>query len=563
MLDLEKDHTPSLHDPARFQLKATLDGNADSPNILEFHFHSISIGEKRSANANDTIAGRLRAGDCRFVSLIALANDLAISSLLYLDRPTTYRVNELQAPEWSGRLVGTTSKIKEHFVTDEPPLASEMFDEMTEPVAAYIRQRREHAKRLRGLQWTLQHEITARKIETNLRPALNVMDTLARMRELLEQPVDADTAVVKTALELSNGELTITDMDSASAQMEQLNTITPPPSQAMDQTDDASAQSMKYTLATVATFMQPGWQDQRLSANNFANAYNSIVSYWISPLSSSVPGRIRLAKEQLARRLAADITLASHKLRPEPIAEPVETQQDEKPESQSQTQSQTWDLPMRVAELPQTQTNQFSNTLASQSALPTPSPTGTPSVTTASSRTSAFTSLEVSRLRKYATFTKPAPPSLPRSLNKILSHWTPGADPANYDWLSTSRQITQQTQDEEADSQLTEKQRARLHRKAERHIRRQRKEAAASQQQHLASSQMPELVVSASQPQVGGGRSEQARPPPGFGGMVGGSSQSFAPGVASQAVPGRFGGTAGFGGGAARTPAKKKRKQGF
>lgn len=557
MLDFERDQTPSLHDPARFQLKATLDGNADSPNILEFHFHSISIGEKRSANTNDTIAGRLRAGECRFVSLIALTNDLAIASLLYLDRPTTYRVSEVQAPEWSGRLVGTTSKIKEDFVTDEPPLASDMFDEMNEPVAAYIRQRREHAKRLRGLQWTLQHENTARKIETNPAPASNVMDTLAHMRELLEQPVDADTAAMKTALELSNGELTITDMDSASAQMEQLNTISPPPSQALDQTDDAGAQSMKYTVATVATFMQPGWQDQRLSASNFTNAYNSIVSCWISPLSSSIPGRIRLAKEQLARRLAADITLASHILRPEPIAEPVETQQDEKPESQSQ--SQTWDLPMRVAELPQTQTNQFSNTLASQSALPTPSPTGTPSITTASSRTTSFTSLEISRLRKYATFTKPPPSTLPRSLSKILSHWTPGADPSAYDWLSTSRQITQQTQDEEADSQLTEKQRARLHRKAERHIRRQRKEAAASQQQHLASSQMPELVVSASQPQVGGGRSEQARPPPGFGGMVGGSSQSFAPGVASQAVPGRFGGT----GGVARTPAKKKRKQGF
>ena len=211
----------------------------------------------------------------------------------------------------------------------------------------------------------------------------------------------------------------------------------------------------------------------------------------------------------------------------------------------------------------------YASQLQSQSqSLPTPSPTGTPSVTTASSRTS-ISSAEISHLKKFTTFTKPIPSTLPRSLTKILNHWTLGSNPEAYDWVATSRTISQQTREEEADSQLTEKQRARAHRKAERHIRRQRKEAQASQVQMLASSQMPELVVSASQPQaVGGGvrgdigggskffasAGRQGAPPPsGFGGMMG-SSQSMGPAAASQAVAGRFGG---------RPPVKKKRKQGF
>ncbi|KAM0723116.1 hypothetical protein Q7P37_001316 [Cladosporium fusiforme] len=546
MLDLES-HSPVLHDPARFQMKTSSSGSLDTANNLELHLQSISIAEKRSANVEDTLAGRLRAGDCRFLSLTALAHDLTISNLLYLDRPSEYRTSEVHTPTWSNRLTGTTSKIKDKFVTDEPQLASELFDQMNEPVAAYIKQRREHANRLSGLEWTLQHEHTAREIEQSPQLASNVMDILAQVRDFLGQATEVDTAVTRTVLELSNGELTIQDMDAASAQMGQLTVMSPSLHRPEEQNDDAVTHSMKFTLTCV-----PCWQSSKLPANSFTGVYDSIVSHWISPLSASVPGRVRLAKEQLARRLAADITLASHVLQPEEIAEPAETQQDGKPE----TQSHSWELPVRGAEA--SQASQFSNTLASQSALPTPSPTGTPSVTTASSRNSAFSSAEVARLRKYAVFNKPAPSSLPRSLNKILSHWTPGTDPATYDWISTSRKITQQTQEEEADSQLTEKQRSRLHRKAERHIRRQRKEAAASQQQHLASSQMPELVVSASQPHTTGGRSESQRlPVPGtsFGGMVG-SSQSIAPIAASQAVAGRFGG-------GVRPPVKKKRKQGF
>lgn len=550
VLDLEESQNPTLYDPARFQLRLTPDETLHNAKVSEIHFQLVSVAEKRSADVGNTLADHLRAGDCRFISLIALTDTLTVSSMLYLDRPTESHANEACAPTWSGRLVGTTPSIKDEFVTDEPPLASEVFDQMNEPVAAYIKQRREHAKRLPGLQWTLQHERTARKIDQRSPLSSNIMATLDQVRELLEQPVETDAAVTKTALELSDGELTIHDMGLASTEMKQLPTMSKSPSfQPSDELNDAPTRGMKFAL--VPTFVHPRWQNPSPLANTLSSTYDSIVSYWISPLPKSIPGRIRLAKEQLARRLAADVTLASHILRPEEITDPTETQQD--------PGSQTWDLPMRGAE--PSQASQFSAPIASHSALPTPSPTGTPSVTTASSRTSAYSSAEVSRLRKYATFTKPAPSSLPRSLTKILSHWTPGADPSTYDWITTSRQITQQTQEEEADSQLTEKQRARLHRKAERHIRRQRKEAAASQQQHLASSQMPELIVSASQPQFGGGRSESQRlpgPPMGFAGLAG-SSQSVAPalGAASQGVAGRFGG------GGMRPPVKKKRKQGF
>lgn len=181
-----------------------------------------------------------------------------------------------------------------------------------------------------------------------------------------------------------------------------------------------------------------------------------------------------------------------------------------------------------------------------RSILPTPSPSATPSITTASSGTSVFAP-EVSRLARITSFSKPAPSALPRSLRNVLAHWPPDEDPDNYDWVKTSRRIRHADEAFEDEAGMTEKERLRLQRRAERHIRRQRKEAAASQAAQIASSQAPEIAISASQPR---GDKVESQPV-----GLAASSQIQDRGVpsASQMVPGRFGGR----------PAKKKRKQGF
>jgi len=562
-LSVDENQAVKLHDPANFNLNLGIAGGMSCANIHEFHLQSASMNEKRSADVDNTLAGRLRGDGNRFVAVTVLRTDHSIASALYLNRPSLGPTERCLQPSWRGGLIGTSAKIKDSFVVDDDFVGRDEAERSTEPVARYVKRRRQRANGFQGNVWTVQYKRIAIKVERRPIEIENVDAVLLRVRDLLGQSPEPGVSPMQTLLELSTGELDMTDMDRFSAEIQRLSTMehfnlpsTP------DDTDDVDTNT-RVVLRPVEHISLLGQQSTIHSGSNIVPTYDAIVSHWISPLSPWVPGRVRLAKEQHARRLAAELALASHVLRVEDIEEPTETQEDTKTTG---SQKQSWDLPMHMAssQVNNPYASQLQSQSQSQSALPTPSPTGTPSVTTASSRTSVY-SAEVSHLKKFTTFTKPTPSTLPRSLTKILNHWTLGSDPSAYDWIATSRTISQQTREEEADSQLTEKQRARAHRKAERHIRRQRKEAQASQVQMLASSQMPELVVSASQPQAVGGSARgdgnsksfapagrQVAPPTNFGGMLG--SSQMGPTAASQAVAGRFGG---------RPPAKKKRKQGF
>lgn len=553
---MDDDQKMTLHDPVRFELQSDNTGNSDVDGIVDLHLQSVAIAEKRSVIVDDTLIGRLREDGCRFITLTSLKKDLSLSSLLQLDHSSEQHVPNLESPTWKSKLLGTSAKIKDDFVVDDELVTVDVADMTLEPISSYVKQRRQRVERLLGQEWTLNYTRTAIGVGQYRTQMQSIDDILTQTSEILEQTPEPGFAPMQTLLELSTGELSSSDMDRASAQIAHLTTgASLPISQLPGEMDDDD-HSTRVVLRFIEGISISGLLPTSHTVGAIASTYDAIVSYWITPLHNKVPGRVRLAKEQLARRIAAELTLASHVLRIEEIEEQPESQQDTNPA----TESQSWDLPMHFA------SSQLQNPFASQyksqsqSVLPTPSPTGTPSVTTASSRATTLFSAEISNLSKFTTFTKSTPSALPRSLSKLLSHWTPGTDPAAYDWVATSRSINQRTREEEADSQLTEKQRARAHRKAERYIRRQRKEAEISQSQMLASSQMPELVVSASQPQPQPARKptafsqgRQGPVPPAFGGMPS-SSQHIGPGAASQAVPGRFGG---------RPPAKKKRKQGF
>jgi RNA polymerase I-specific transcription initiation factor RRN6 len=555
-LTLNEDRKVMLHDPIRSELNFHEHRNEAVGDIVGLHLQSVAIAEKRSVDVDDTHLGRLREDGCRFINVTALRRDLSLNSLLQLDHPSEHQIPEFTSPTWQGKLLGTSARIKEDFVVDDDLVTTNVADLTLQPVASYVKQRRQRAEHLFGQEWALDYQRTAGKVGQRTTQTRSIEDVLTQTQEMLEQPPELEFTPMQTLFELSAGELTMSDMDRISAQIAHLTEMAPPSTSQLPGEMDDNDFSKRIVLRSIEGTPLPGLLSTDHPAGVFASTYDAIISDWITPLHNKVPGRIRLAKEQLARRLAAELTLASHILRSEDIEEQPESQQDANPT----LESQSWDLPMHLASS-QVQ-NPFASQLKSQSqsVLPTPSPTGTPSVTTASSRATTLFSAEISNLSKFTTFTKSTPSALPRSLSKLLSHWTPGTDPASYDWVATSRSISQRTREEEADSQLTEKQRARAHRKAERYIRRQRKEAEASQAQMLASSQMPELAVSASQPQLPSARKpaaasqgRQGPAPPTFGGMLS-SSQHMGPGAASQAVPGRFGG---------RPPVKKKRKQGF
>lgn len=262
---------------------------------------------------------------------------------------------------------------------------------------------------------------------------------------------------------------------------------------------------------------------------SIAILYDMIVSRWLAPLGQTVPGRVRLAKEQLARRVAADLLFASHALKQHAMV--IEEQDTQTSVDQGPSATISSGQP--------------------PGSLPTPTPSLASSMVSgsASSHPSTLIPHELARLSRYTTFveTTAAPSALPRSLSNILKHWKVGSDPANYDWQATQQRLETNFDDQG----LTDKQRARLKRRTERHLERQRRETAVAQSQGFMSSQAPQ-VLSASQPislpernYVG---ASQPLVVPSSSQAPQSQSQAF---PASQVEPGRFGG---------RGPPKKKRR---
>ena len=255
------------------------------------------------------------------------------------------------------------------------------------------------------------------------------------------------------------------------------------------------------------------------------------------------------ARDERARRIAAEVSLASQLLRVE------KRKQEEDGVGESQTQSRAFDLPVRQFRDQDSSQDAKASTYDASGRLQTPAlptPSASASTITGSSHLSSFAAPEVARLSKYTTFSEEAPPALPRALNKVLSHWAVGIDPAEYDWQSTARQVSRRGEEAD-DDDMTEKERRQMQRRTERYIRRQRSEAEESQRQQMLSSQAPE-IVSASQPaQRQGLRRAESQV---SAGAAVGSSQSYGLSqmVASQVVPGPHGG---------RRPPRKKRKSGF
>ncbi|KAF2207486.1 hypothetical protein CERZMDRAFT_102383 [Cercospora zeae-maydis SCOH1-5] len=281
-----------------------------------------------------------------------------------------------------------------------------------------------------------------------------------------------------------------------------------------------------------------------LHAHSLPETYHAIMSCWLAGLADVIPGRVRLAKAAVARQVTIQLALASRIAHAgnrvsQPLAHDMEEQHC-RTETLSKmpitallhARNEDSAEPMELAE-----SSQFST-------LPTPSPTATPSVITMSTGLSSLAAPEIYRLCRYTTFSKPSPSVLSRPMSRVLSHWTIGESPAEYDWQSVSKHVQRDEEGEDDIEDMSERDRKRLQRRAERHIKRQRREAAASQAQQMASSQAPEILT-ASQPAVVARDSQPSIT----------SSQPTAARIAaaSQVVPGRFGGR----------PVKKKRKSGF
>jgi len=311
--------------------------------------------------------------------------------------------------------------------------------------------------------------------------------------------------------------------------------------------------------------------------------YNNLVSHWLSPLNPLVAGRIRLAKEQLIRRIAAELCLSIHCLRKQlPAADLIQDQETQYTDSQAD-----------VA-LPSSQ-------VAPSSSLPTPSPSTSPSLHGHTFAGASSTALD--RLRMYITIDPPSTlPSISTSTNRILSHWSLHNDPSEYSWAATTTALTRDSEASLAASALSDRQRARLRRKSEKLAARSARENTLAQNYSSTLSQAPALISSSQVPlssQMPNASQSQGmekkrrrddagftipfRPPAsparglGFGivsspvlqrsGQTQGSSQMLppassqsvdGPGAVSQIESGRFGGRTSLG-----PKRKKRRTEGF
>lgn len=538
---IEAEERIVVFDPVELRLPGGIKG---------LHFADVALYIRPRAD-DSCVAIGYRDRGIRFYNLLYLREDLALTQQLYATATLALRGPETIQPTWEGGL-GAKSSIKlrkESFVVDDDELdSSEAGHSRGRPTSSFVRHRRKQVPSRRGADWTISLELTARGLEhANVQQPCD--EILHAIEDVLQRQSLEQMLPLRTLREFGQGEVSVIDVEESTTKLQDLAIVEASlTGKHDDYGDDAPPESgNRLVLRNLSKPCRPNLDPEHGDLSMSA-IYDSMVKDWITSLPANVPGRTRLAKEQLVRRAAAEVALASRVIRIE------DTVQQPLPEPKPSHQS--WELPVRGGALPSSSqtlppSSQYldssSQLQSQQSLLPTPSPSATPSVTTGSSHPSTFAAPEITRLSRYTTFSKPAPSALPRSLTNILSHWTLGADPANYDWLSTSRRIAQR--EDETDEAMTEKERARMQRRAERHMRRQRREAAASQAAQLASSQAPE-IVSASQPlQVPVGKTE-SQP---YG--VAGSSQSLGLSQlpASQVVPGRFGGR----------PAKKKRKQGF
>lgn len=336
-------------------------------------------------------------------------------------------------------------------------------------------------------------------------------------------------------------QLTISDLDQASADFQSLLDVTS--RQMWDlHSQETQPQVVVSDLTDTNLPSLPRMENQRTEVTV---VYDDIVGSFLGPLSQRVAGRVRLAKEQAARRLTADVCLASHSIGPSPA-----DQLQGATRGSAGSQSGNIPIPFRTDALGPGMTGSSQDLGMSSQALPTPSPSATPSLASnsLSSHPSTLVASEYAHLQRLTTFSsdKVAPAPLLKSLSNMLAHWKPGGDPDQYDWLAAQRQLDKEAEFEDED--LTPEERARLKRRAEKHLRRQRRETALAQSQGLLSSQAPGLVSSSQVVPIG------VSQPLGFARSQVTQSQGFEF-PASQVEPGRFGG---------RAPAKKRRRtQGF
>ncbi|KAK6006482.1 hypothetical protein QM012_006892 [Aureobasidium pullulans] len=503
-----------------------------SPATLSFQIQSVQFGESGHHERSSGPGKIYQDLSVRFFVTTAITSDMAIVQKLYYATPNNLSGSSLPkvlAPDWHGRLVHSRPRLQGTGFIEQSKFdrgLAKAQEDKDETASSYI-----DAMKSTRDNWTMVYELAHARATGAASRTEDFSRMLARVNQAMRAPeVSANSHTLLS--EICENQILIPDIDQAATEFNNMVSSRPQHEQEMQEIDQ------RLQLARIGS--DSGLNLGLGSDMNLTAVYDTIIARWLTPLSHTVPGRVRLVKEQLARRIAAEICLASHVLRQPQVVLSEEAITTETQATEDDFSSQT-NFP--------------------QSSLPTPSPTATPSLTTVtslSSHPSTLASPEYARLQRYTTFSseKSTPAPLPKGLTNTLAHWALGANPDGYDWLAVQRE--QEKKAEEEDEDLTPRERARLKRRAEKMLLKQRRESQKASAMDFASSQVPG-VVSASQPAFATPSRREAQNVPhsaraaSQGTQLLASSQAQPNMFTSQVQPGRFGGK----------PAKKKRKVGF
>jgi RNA polymerase I-specific transcription initiation factor RRN6 len=349
------------------------------------------------------------------------------------------------------------------------------------------------------------------------------------------------------SLEFAGMGISITDVDEASASL-----------QALAQNDDEDENiGIRYIAA--AHLLHLGRDEQ----STIAALYDRMLETWIAPLPAEVSRRVRKHKERLARRIAAEVMLASARvLHREPQTTLVESQLQP-------SQDSSISMPILSSQpLPGSSSQWMSSQPQSSLPLSSSQPSFPPASTPISSQTPMSSQPlpppnhtiadPLARLSKHLKFKEDAPSTgpPPENVKNLLAHWQPGADPGLYDWRASERTDRVEEIDEPSRKEL-EKARRRKARREKKQKRENELMQSQPSSQPFAVVQPPVFPRSSPGPLPGIMGSSQAPsrpfayvPLPGTGLQT---QQGFGPFVAqSQVEPGKFGGR----------PDKKKKKKG-
>lgn len=293
------------------------------------------------------------------------------------------------------------------------------------------------------------------------------------------------------------------------------------------------------------------WSDETYS---LASIYDRMVNRWVSPLNDSIPGRTRLAKEQLARSLAAQVYLSSFRYLPAPkptaSSVPVSqiSQSTEVPDLGHQSQ-----VSSRASSTERGPSSRASSTERDPSSRASSTERGPSSRASSAERGPDMVQAALAHLRQYTTINPPtgpvsqtpsllnpegSPPNpLPKSMARVLATWELGANPDSHDWKAATNPSDS---DSDTASDHPASIRARLARKRQkaRDQRRREREDTAASTQTAASSRAPTIALSqdvsraaSNQPVAGGASLMSSRAtsmqPPGFdGGRFNGAART-------------------------------------